>query len=139
MLLSIQDRKGNLDKKASRLSEPKFLIIKPTPKNTDGFDTRDNCRIFNRSVENVIKKYDNFYCFNDDEIKPDEIANFDSSENSCAKGMKKLWAALNTVVMKIDNGKYRPFKVISQSINNFRDQNPRRYDYRRFNKDKRRK
>ena len=78
MVIGIGTHKSQIGERASRQIEPKFLIMKPTPK-PDGYEDlhggKNQRRIFNRSLDKIACKYDDFYYYNVHQIRP-EIEDF---------------------------------------------------------------
>lgn len=76
--------KSVLRKHKVRVSEPKYLLLEPLPKQ-EAVDTVGNfrlkCRVYNRSVENVVWRYDDIFIINIDGIRPDTTNLFDYSGN----------------------------------------------------------
>ena len=71
IITAIEDRKATLLDNAYRKTEPKIIMIKPTPKFVclDGKDEHKNLhRVFNRSTESVLAHYDFTYIFNVDGV-----------------------------------------------------------------------
>ena len=130
MLQLINSRKTEMLSFASRPLEPKSLMIKPLPK-TDHMDKRfkNQRRIFNRSVENTIAKYDETCVTNVDDVRPENLASFDLSGNNLSlRGISKFWIGLNKAIESLDSGRMRPFQLVyknmeyqmrSARINNF--------------------
>ena len=92
--------------------------MKPAPRHVSvdtRADFRGKCRIFNRSVENVVCRYDDIFISNVDEIRPDSASVFDHSGSKLNnRGIKKLWIGINEVVEHIDSGRVKPFKYVYQ-------------------------
>ena len=68
-----QGRKGKLPVRGIRRSEPKYLVIRSVPVANwvPGYSSKKNkCRVFDRTLENVVAMYDNCYITNIDEIQP---------------------------------------------------------------------
>lgn len=83
IVVCVHRRKSYLPKKVVRSTEPKFVTVKPHPR-CGILDISQahkiKRRIFNRSIEAVVKKYDNFYMVNTDTIRPDTLEYFDANK-----------------------------------------------------------
>ena len=125
MILSIGEHKKDLRNRAAHKdTAPKFLLFKPLPKQepVDSLgDFRNKCRICNRSVENVVHRYDNVFITNVDEIKLDEPKLFDETGGQLNKrGVRTPWRGINEAVERLDSGCMKPFKYVYQDLMNQR-------------------
>ena len=84
-------------------------------------DYRHKGRVFTRSVENVIRRYDGFYITNVDDIKPDIPELFDYTGYALSyKGKAKLWKGINAAVNRVDTGHMKLYKqVYTENKNNW--------------------
>ena len=102
LIVAIGKHKGQVLKKSYRSTEPKFLIMKPTPwaAGLDEFrGSHNQCRIFNRQLELVISKYDYFYTYNVHKIQPEKGEFFDYTKSNLSElGFKTYWRAVNDAV-----------------------------------------
>ena len=131
IFLMMFNRKGETYSFASRDLEPKLLVVKPLPR-SEPQDTmgnnpfRNQRRVFSRSVENVISKYEETCVANIDEIRPKNITLLDLSGNKLnTRGISKFWSGMNKAVQKLDSGRIRPFKIIFREIQEFQMQTQR--------------
>ena len=118
MVQVIAKRKKDLLPKAYHRSEPKIIFMKPTVKPNTWPDDRvgglNQCRIFNRCLEMVISKYDGFYFYNVNEIRPEKHKCFDrTNDHLLDKAMKSYWRAMNEVIRKID---YNNFLMVKELV-----------------------
>ena len=115
LIIEIAKRKSQLLKKAYRTTEPKILVMKPTPR-AEAFEdlrgSRNQRRIFNRCLENVIAKYDNLFCYNVHKLRPKKDCYFDIAKtNFSYLGYKTYWHAMDDAVKPF---KLKPFKEIAE-------------------------
>ena len=116
LVMMVHDRKKHIPSFASRPSEPKFIIIKPTPladwSDPHGSHKARKC-IFNQSIKQVIAKYDHFFIVNVDAIKPDNPTFYERSGRALPeKGLKACWSTLDDVVDKVDHQGIKPYKWV---------------------------
>ena len=138
-ILTIQGRKDELYSFKSRPLEPKIIWVKPLPR-CGSQDTRANFRnqhrVYNRSVKNIIKNYNEIYVANIDEIKPESISLFDSSGTGLnARGVLKFWLGINKVMEKVDYRCIRPSKQVYRNNLEFQMCSCKSFtSYNRFNR-----
>ena len=127
--LLMYSRKNEMISFASRPDEPKLLMVKPLPR-SESQDTKGNNpyrnlrRVFNRSVDNIISRYDETYVVNMDEIRPESFDLFDISGNKLnLKGIQKFWSGINRAVQRLDRGRMRLFKMVFREM----QMKPRKY------------
>ena len=130
IIQAIGKRKKWLEDFAFRETEPKFLFMKPTPKPKrldDCGSGRFQCRIYNRSVESIICRYDNFYTYNANEIKPEKNKFFEEGSSRLSfLGHKVYWCAIEEAVRKIDHNRLLTMKEIQEEID--RQKRARRHE-----------
>ena len=102
----IETRKGQMDKKCYRASEPKFIFIKPTPlyEKQDVFGKeRELRRYFNKVVEKTAKKFKYYFVQNLAEIAPNKKELYDICTYSLSKtGYLRFWSNINNIIRKLD-------------------------------------
>ena len=113
-VILLHKRKKTLPHFACKMNEPKIVVMKPMPKSVNrdlDCEARNKRRVFNRSVEDVLERYDNMYAFNIDQIKPEELFNFEDARFGLAnQGLKKYWRELDGIIACIDYTRVLPLK-----------------------------
>ena len=108
--------KKQLPDKAYRSRESKIIFGKPSPTKNDQEDViggRNQRRIFNRSLEVILGKYDSAYTFNADEIQLNKQEFYKSGKSHhklSPRGYKAYWHSMNEVVQRIDTNRILPLK-----------------------------
>ena len=116
----IQQKKGKLLSKCYRESEPKVVFAKPVAKfellDVDNIN-REMKRLFNRSIEKIVKKLRYFYAINIDDIIPNDASIFELLAGSLTlKGSEVFWNCVDHRIKEIGAGKVKQHRDPTRAI-----------------------
>ena len=104
MFKYVQMRKQQLPKRATRRSELKIVQLKPTPvyQLLDITNrSRDQRRIFNRTLEKLVKRYENQCLLNIENVYPNNAKCYKFHTGFLSKrGFDEFWKSVDIIPLK---------------------------------------